>query len=119
MCWILAVLFQLIDDVQFMICFFFELLALRIKSGHAMYFHTHVAFCLSQFAQEADAAAWTHRLHIYGLDFRDLGQLEAFCAFVCVHYERLDAIVNNGMLSVGYVCLIRGYICIMNACMLR
>jgi hypothetical protein len=52
---------------------------------------------VSQFAQEADAAKWTHRLHIYGLDFRDLGQLEAFCAFVCVHYDRLDAIVNNGM----------------------
>ena len=49
----------------------------------------------AQFAAEADAAAFTPRLHIYGLDFRDLGALEAFCAFVCVHYARLDVIVNN------------------------
>jgi hypothetical protein len=59
-----------------------------------------LVFCLRQFAEEVDHEKWMHRLHIYGLDFRDLGALEAFCAFVIVHYPRLDVIINNACQTV-------------------
>ena len=39
---------------------------------------------------ESDSEKWMHRLHVYGLDFRDLAALECFCAYLTVHYERLD-----------------------------
>ena len=42
-----------------------------------------------------DSAQWMSRLHLYGLDFRDLAKLEQFCTFVSTTYDRLDAIVNN------------------------
>lgn len=53
-----------------------------------------------RYAAEADSAEWSGRLHIYGLDFRDISLLEKFCAFVTDSYERLDVIVNNACQTV-------------------
>lgn len=49
---------------------------------------------------EVDWNQWSSKLHIYGLDFRDLGNLETFCSFISETYERLDAIVNNAAQTV-------------------
>ena len=53
-----------------------------------------------RFLAEPDAPQWRGRLHVYGLDFRDLTALECFCAYVTVTYPRLDAIVNNACQTV-------------------
>lgn len=53
-----------------------------------------------RYALEADSDEWSDRLHIYGLDFRDIALLERFCAFVMNSYERLDVIINNACQTV-------------------
>lgn len=53
-----------------------------------------------RYQAESDSPKWVHRLHVYGLDFRDMNGLEAFCAFVESHYERLDVIINNAAQTV-------------------
>ena len=42
----------------------------------------------------------TCRLHVYGVDFRNLTALEWFCSYVISNYDRLDAIVNNAAQTV-------------------
>jgi NAD(P)-dependent dehydrogenase (short-subunit alcohol dehydrogenase family) len=48
-----------------------------------------------RFAAEADAVEWGARLHVYGLDLRDLPRLEAFCQHVVATFDRLDILINN------------------------
>lgn len=48
-----------------------------------------------RYAAEEDSAIWSSRLHVYGLDFRDIALLESFCTFVTDNYDRLDVIINN------------------------
>jgi NAD(P)-dependent dehydrogenase (short-subunit alcohol dehydrogenase family) len=48
-----------------------------------------------RFAAEKDAANFKGRIHIYGLDFRHIPNVEAFCAFLGTRYASLDGIVNN------------------------
>ena len=52
------------------------------------------------FLEEPDSDDWKGRLHIYGLDFRNLAVLEKFLQFVNYTYSRLDAIVNNACQTV-------------------
>jgi NAD(P)-dependent dehydrogenase (short-subunit alcohol dehydrogenase family) len=53
-----------------------------------------------RFAAQPDFAAWGGRLHVYGLDLRDMGSLEAFCALLNAQYERLDLLVHNACQTV-------------------
>eukprot|EP00128_Syssomonas_multiformis_P016444 Colp12_sorted_trinity150504_noHs@22212 len=53
-----------------------------------------------RYAKEADYEKWKDRLHVHGLDFRDLATLEGFCAWVIEHYPRLDVIINNACQTV-------------------
>ena len=48
-----------------------------------------------RYLAEPDSAQWAHRLHMFGLDFRNLRMLEQWCDIVSERYPRLDAIVNN------------------------
>ncbi len=43
----------------------------------------------------SDFQEWRDRLHCFGLDFRDLSELERFCAFLKRSFARLDIIINN------------------------
>jgi NAD(P)-dependent dehydrogenase (short-subunit alcohol dehydrogenase family) len=36
-----------------------------------------------RFAREADAADWTARLHVYGIDLRHTPSVERWCAHLC------------------------------------
>lgn len=49
---------------------------------------------------EHDHAAWRSRVHIYGLDFRNLTVLEEFVALMYKKYTHLDAIINNACQTV-------------------
>ena len=53
-----------------------------------------------RFAAQPDFGVWRHRLHVFGLDLRDLAGVEAFCALVQRDYSRLDAIINNACQTV-------------------
>ncbi|HEY1558017.1 MAG TPA: SDR family oxidoreductase [Kofleriaceae bacterium] len=53
-----------------------------------------------RFEREPDAAEWTRRLHIYGIDLRHTPSVEALCAHLCATLGRLDAIVNNACQTV-------------------
>lgn len=53
-----------------------------------------------RFAAEPDAAAWSGRLDLYGLDLRHAPSVEAFAAHVVAAYERLDVLVNNAAQTV-------------------
>jgi NAD(P)-dependent dehydrogenase (short-subunit alcohol dehydrogenase family) len=48
-----------------------------------------------RYAAEHDFDEWKHRLHVYGLDFRDLASLERFVCHIKAEYGRLDVLVNN------------------------
>ena len=48
-----------------------------------------------RYGKEADFAAWSTRLHIYGLDFRHLPTVEAFAQHIVAAYTRLDILINN------------------------
>jgi len=51
-------------------------------------------------AAQPDFAAWKHRVHVYGIDLRDLAALEAFCDMMVREYPRLDVIINNACQTV-------------------
>lgn len=46
-----------------------------------------------RFAQEKDFAEWKDRLHIYGLDMRQLPAVERFCEHLLATYPHLDMIM--------------------------
>lgn len=53
-----------------------------------------------RFAELTDYSQWQNRLHVYGLDFRDLQNLEFFCIMLNQRYTHLDIIVNNACQTV-------------------
>eukprot|EP01052_Picozoa_sp_SAG31_P049482 SAG31_NODE_10860_length_1089_cov_1.649495_1_plen_129_part_10 len=54
----------------------------------------------TRFAAEPDFHIWGKRLQVYGLDFRDLPNLERFCEHVQARYQRLDIIINNACFNI-------------------
>jgi len=48
-----------------------------------------------RFDAQPDAAEWRGRLHLFGIDLRDLGAIEALCAHLRRTQSRLDVLVNN------------------------
>ena len=50
--------------------------------------------------QERDYEEWEGRLHVVGLDLRDLVALEHFTTFVAQRFGALDIIVNNACQTV-------------------
>ncbi|CAE7550983.1 unnamed protein product [Symbiodinium microadriaticum] len=54
----------------------------------------------SRYTAEKDCPQWMDRLQVYGLDFRDLSRLEAFCCHLEQNYDRLDVIINNAAQTV-------------------
>ncbi len=72
---------------------------------------------------ESDSPAWRQRIHIFGLDFRDLAGLECFCAFVSVRVFQcacgVSRVVVLGMIPVGVgwgitCCALARSVCRMN-----
>ncbi len=53
-----------------------------------------------RFGREVDAAEWTQRLHIYGIDLRHTPSVEVFARHLLQTQSRLDAIVNNACQTV-------------------
>ena len=53
-----------------------------------------------RFAKEPDAADWTGRLHIYGIDLRHTPSVERLCAHVLENFSRLDGLINNACQTV-------------------
>ena len=49
---------------------------------------------LERFTKHADYASFKSRLHIYGIDFRDLVHLEQFLDFVLANYARMDIVIQ-------------------------
>ena len=53
-----------------------------------------------RFAQELDFSRWSHRLHVVGLDLRDLVAVEHFTSFVAQRFGRVDILINNACQTV-------------------
>jgi NAD(P)-dependent dehydrogenase (short-subunit alcohol dehydrogenase family) len=53
-----------------------------------------------RFGREPDAAEWTQRLHVYGIDLRHTPSVEVFARHLIATRTRLDAIVNNACQTV-------------------
>jgi NAD(P)-dependent dehydrogenase (short-subunit alcohol dehydrogenase family) len=49
----------------------------------------------NRYAAEHDFDEWKGRIHIYGLDFRDVQSLERFIVHIKSQYGRLDMLINN------------------------
>lgn len=47
------------------------------------------------YAKENDFNVWKDRIHIYGLDLRDILGIEAFVSFIKQKFKRLDILINN------------------------
>lgn len=53
-----------------------------------------------RYSEESDFEKWQERLHIYGLDLRQVTRLEAFIAHMEATYSHLDALINNAAQTV-------------------
>ncbi|MGE5186942.1 MAG: SDR family NAD(P)-dependent oxidoreductase [Acidobacteriota bacterium] len=53
-----------------------------------------------RFGREVDAADWTQRLHIYGIDLRHTPSVEVLARHLLQTQSRLDAIINNACQTV-------------------
>ncbi|MDQ3366869.1 MAG: SDR family oxidoreductase [Myxococcota bacterium] len=53
-----------------------------------------------RFAREQDAADWTHRLHVYGIDLRHTPSVERLCQHLLQTLPRLDGLINNACQTV-------------------
>ncbi len=53
-----------------------------------------------RYAKEPDAAEWTQRLHIYGIDLRHTPSVELLCRHLLQTLPRLDALINNACQTV-------------------
>jgi NAD(P)-dependent dehydrogenase (short-subunit alcohol dehydrogenase family) len=53
-----------------------------------------------RYAREPDAADWTHRLHIYGIDLRHTPSVELLARHLLSTQSRLDGIINNACQTV-------------------
>ncbi len=53
-----------------------------------------------RFGREADASAWTQRLHVYGIDLRHTPSVELLCQHLLATLPRLDALINNACQTV-------------------
>jgi len=51
--------------------------------------------CSKVYSDEPDFDTFKHRLHVYGLDLRDVAGLEAFCMFLRANYQKVDILINN------------------------
>jgi len=47
------------------------------------------------YSEQPDFDTFKHRLHVYGLDLRDVAGLEAFCMFLRANYQKVDILINN------------------------
>jgi NAD(P)-dependent dehydrogenase (short-subunit alcohol dehydrogenase family) len=54
----------------------------------------------SRYAAELDAESFKGRLHVYGLDFRDIRMLHHFTGHIKRTFTRLDVIINNAAQTV-------------------
>ncbi|HSR95877.1 MAG TPA: SDR family oxidoreductase [Kofleriaceae bacterium] len=53
-----------------------------------------------RFAREPDAADWTPRLHVYGIDLRHTPSVEQWCQHLLATLPRLDILINNACQTV-------------------
>jgi NAD(P)-dependent dehydrogenase (short-subunit alcohol dehydrogenase family) len=53
-----------------------------------------------RFAREPDAADWTQRLHVYGIDLRHTPSVELLCQHLLATQSRLDGLINNACQTV-------------------
>jgi len=53
-----------------------------------------------RFAQELDFSRWSHRLHVVGLDLRDLVAVEHLTSFIAQRFGRVDILINNACQTV-------------------
>lgn len=60
------------------------------------------ASALDQYKGEQDYEQWKDRLTLYGLDLRDLKQIEYFVEFTEKTFPRLDILVNNAAQTIKY-----------------
>ena len=54
----------------------------------------------ARFLNEHDSSVWSHRLHVVGLDLRDLVSLHHFTDFIQKHFDSVDIIINNACQTV-------------------
>jgi NAD(P)-dependent dehydrogenase (short-subunit alcohol dehydrogenase family) len=53
-----------------------------------------------RYVQEPDFSAWSHRLHIHGLDLRHAPSVELFARHIEQTHHRLDILINNAAQTV-------------------
>lgn len=53
-----------------------------------------------RYLAEKDSDQWSDRLHIYGLDLRDLQATHSFCSMLMEKHPRIDALINNAAQTV-------------------
>jgi NAD(P)-dependent dehydrogenase (short-subunit alcohol dehydrogenase family) len=53
-----------------------------------------------RFGREPDAAEWTRRLHVYGVDLRHTPSVELLCRHLLATQSRLDVLINNACQTV-------------------
>jgi hypothetical protein len=48
-----------------------------------------------RYAAQHDFDSWRERLHVFGIDLRDLGAIEELCAYLQKNFPWIDVVINN------------------------
>lgn len=56
-----------------------------------------------RYAMQSDYKDWGSRLHVFGVDLRDLAAIEELCAYLNSNFPWLDCIINNVSAAVSYI----------------
>ena len=74
----------------------FELALMMLRDGAEVIVTTRFPEDASRrYAAQNDYEQWKNRLHIYGLDFRNLVGVEAFITHIQERFDYLDVLINN------------------------
>jgi NAD(P)-dependent dehydrogenase (short-subunit alcohol dehydrogenase family) len=60
------------------------------------------ALAMEQFANEKDFEVWKNRLTLYGLDLRNLKEVQTFVKYCHNNYASLDVLINNAAQTIKY-----------------
>eukprot|EP00041_Stephanoeca_diplocostata_P036826 m.1361005 g.1361005 ORF g.1361005 m.1361005 type:complete len:431 (+) comp24940_c1_seq37:130-1422(+) len=55
---------------------------------------------VARYAREKDFSEWGHRVHVYGVDFRDIPAVHRFAHAVKSNFPHLDILINNAAQTV-------------------
>jgi NAD(P)-dependent dehydrogenase (short-subunit alcohol dehydrogenase family) len=74
-----------------------------LRSGaHVLVTSRFPALAMEQFEQEKDFEVWKNKLTLYGLDLRNIKEVQSFIQYYHKNFSSLDVLINNAAQTIKY-----------------